>query len=68
MLFPRLLAVAERAWHKASWENDFIANDGNSNAEKDMDWAMFANKIGFRELVRLEQLGVKYRVSLPGAV
>ncbi|ROW55231.1 beta-N-acetylhexosaminidase, partial [Cronobacter malonaticus] len=25
MMYPRLLAVAERAWHRAAWEQDYQA-------------------------------------------
>ncbi|MEO8301874.1 MAG: family 20 glycosylhydrolase, partial [Rhizomicrobium sp.] len=33
MLFPRTLALAERAWHKAVWEPDYVA--GKSHAFED---------------------------------
>ena len=53
MIFPRLLALAERAWHKAS---DF-----------DEDWVKFVNTLGYRELARLDKMGVAYRVPPPVA-
>ncbi|XP_061190279.1 uncharacterized protein LOC133198156 [Saccostrea echinata] len=65
MIFPRLLSLAERAWHKASWED-------LENPEKDIvaaeDWEVFANTIGHKELDRLGKLGIKYRIAPPGAI
>jgi len=59
MLFPRMLALAERAWHKEQWENTTV--------EPNRDWERFSNQLGYRELPRLDKAGVKYRVPLPGA-
>ena len=53
MIFPRLLALAERAWNKAS---DFKE-----------DWVKFVNTLGYRELGRLDRMGVTYRVPPPVA-
>ena len=64
MLFPRLLAVAERAWHHASWED--VSNPAHSE-EKDADWLRFRAAVGGKELRRLDTMGVKYRVPPPGA-
>lgn len=65
MLFPRLLALAERAWHKASWEN--VSNPDESNRERTGDWVKFANTVAYRELGRLDKMGVSYHVAPPGA-
>ena len=65
MLFPRLLALAERAWHKASWEN--VSNPDESNRERTGDWVKFANTVAYRELGRLGKMGVSYHVAPPGA-
>ncbi|XP_015772465.1 PREDICTED: chitobiase-like [Acropora digitifera] len=65
MIFPRMLALAERAWHKASWEE--IDNKEDRDAEKARDWEKFANVLGYRELSRLDRIGVTYRVPPPGA-
>ena len=65
MLFPRLLAVAERAWHEASWEN--IMDKGLRARERTKDWVKFANTLAYKELTRLDQLGVAYHVKPPGA-
>lgn len=64
MLFPRLLALAERSWHKAEWES--LSKSGGQTA-RDADWSRFANAIGHRELGRLDSLGIAYRVPPPGA-
>ena len=65
MLFPRLLALGERAWHKAPWEeiHDRLARD----REKTGDWVKFANTLGYRELGRLDKMNVPYHVTPPGA-
>ena len=60
MCFPRVLALAERAWHKADFEKD---RDHNIT----MEWQSFANLLGYQELRKLDEMGVKYRVPLPGA-
>jgi len=65
MMFPRLLALSERAWaKKPAWESE-------PNVEKRMaalneDWNRFANTIGQLELGVLDQLGVKYRKPSKG--
>ncbi|KAJ7372788.1 hypothetical protein OS493_016707 [Desmophyllum pertusum] len=62
MIFPRLLALAERAWHKASWED---LEGGERNKEIGEDWVKFANTLGYRELGRLDKMGMAYRVPPP---
>jgi hexosaminidase len=63
MCFPRVLALAERAWHKAEFEKD-----GKLRKQKlEMEWQAFANLLGYQELRKLDELGVTYRVPLPGA-
>ncbi|WAQ99011.1 HEX-like protein [Mya arenaria] len=58
MLFPRVLALAERAWHRAPWE-------ANSTVPVS-DWEKFTNKVGYKELPRLDKDAIKYRLPLPG--
>ena len=65
MIFPRMMALAERAWHKASWED--ISDKKDRDAKRDGDWVEFANALGYRELSRLDKMGVAYRVPPPGA-
>ena len=66
MIFPRLLGLAERAWHKAGWEA--IADKEQRNVQRLEDWTKFANTLGYKELDRLDGFGVNYRVPLPGSV
>ena len=81
MAFPRLLALAERAWHRADWELDYAPSttySGGTNAApatslvddaaRDADWALFATALGTKELAKLDAAGVTYRVPVPGAV
>ena len=65
LLFPRLLALAERAWHKASWESNL--NTDERARERTGDWIKFANTMAHRELGRLDKMGVAYHVTPPGA-
>lgn len=78
MLFPRLLALAERAWHRADWElpydpavrrYDHVAEplDTGLVPRRSDDWSRFANLLGRRELARLDAEGIRYRVPPPGA-
>lgn len=66
--FPRIISLAERAWAKdPSWS--MIGEENTRNEAIDKDWNVFANTIGQKEFVRLDNTfgGVAYRVSLPGA-
>jgi len=63
MIFPRLMALAERAWTgDPSW---------TSQSDEDIAWNKFVNTLGKRDLPRLEYLAkdnsVNYRIPLPGA-
>ncbi len=75
MVFPRVMAAAERAWHKAEWELDYVkdvefSQDTKLVDEKALlnDWTRFANLMGRKELAKLDAAGVKYRVPVPGAI
>ena len=63
MCFPRVLALAERAWHKAEFEK----NEKSRSESLNMEWQAFANLLGYQELKKLDELKVNYRVPLPGA-
>lgn len=75
MIYPRLIAVAERAWHRAGWEQDYQAGReyaGGKTQHVDVktlekDWLRFANLVGQRELAKLDKAKVHYRLPLPGA-
>ncbi|KZN43497.1 hypothetical protein N474_07975 [Pseudoalteromonas luteoviolacea CPMOR-2] len=73
MLFPRLLALAEKAWHKASWEvpynyagekydhtTNFLTAD--KKALRDKQWQDFIHAVGHKELEKFDKLGVFYRI------
>ncbi|XP_070178425.1 beta-hexosaminidase-like [Littorina saxatilis] len=62
MIFPRLLALAERAWHASPWEG----KEGGASAEKLDDWTSFANALGYGQLSVLDGLNISYRVCPPG--
>ncbi|MCD4521467.1 beta-N-acetylhexosaminidase [Burkholderia pseudomallei] len=69
MVYPRLLALAERAWHKADWELPYAAGVryklGDTHhvdtAALERDWAGFATVLKQRELPKLERAGIGYR-------
>ncbi len=68
MIFPKLLGLAERAWSPdPAWatEND----DQKANALYNEAWSSFANRLGKRELPRLDHYhnGFSYRIPTPGA-
>ena len=75
MIYPRLIAVAERAWHRAGWEQDYQVGreykGGESHfvdvATLNKEWERFANLMGQRELAKLEKAGIQYRIPVPGA-
>jgi hexosaminidase len=63
MIYPRLLPMAERAWHQANWEA--ATADGK---RRDADWQSFARVMAQRELPKLSKAGVSYYLPPPGAV
>ncbi|XP_029646145.1 beta-hexosaminidase-like [Octopus sinensis] len=63
MFFPRLLAAAERAWHEADWEKN-----GTQQGNETSDFTEFITTVGYRELLRLDMMGITYRVPPPGAL
>ncbi|WDD95385.1 carbohydate-binding domain-containing protein [Burkholderia sp. FERM BP-3421] len=69
MVYPRLLALAERAWHRAGWERPYQAGVRyklgdthlvDKNALQN-DWAGFATVLKQRELPKLQRAGIGYR-------
>jgi hexosaminidase len=69
MIFPRLLALAERAWApEPEWAG--IANRTARFARMDTEWNAFANRVGQREMPRMDRVrgGIGYRLPVPGAV
>ncbi|MDT0604068.1 family 20 glycosylhydrolase [Thalassotalea castellviae] len=78
MLYPRMIAMAERAWHHADWsvpynyqgakyhQNSHVFSD-ELKALRDEKWQLFSNTIGQKELIKLDKLGVFYRIPTVGA-
>lgn len=66
MTFPRMLAVAERAWHKADWEKNWGQGDDVIKS-RDEDYARFVEFVNRKELAELARNGIKFRISPPGA-
>ena len=74
MAFPRVLAVAERAWHRASWELDWSPGDTYDATtgrvpmdDLATDYHSFVSKLGCHEMFKMKKLGINYRVPPPGA-
>ncbi|QLG86921.1 carbohydate-binding domain-containing protein [Chitinibacter bivalviorum] len=67
LAMPRTIALAERAWAKdPAWTS--IADAAARQTKIDADWNEFANRLGQRELARLDGFvgGYGYRIPLPG--
>lgn len=74
MLFPRLLALAERGWSAAPWEPAYQPGATWAWQDPRIDhaaigtaWQDFAGRLA-AQLPMLDRLGVAYRVAPPGAV
>ena len=71
--FPRLLAFAERAWHKPAWEPGYVAGQsytpGDARVDRAAiltDWRGFAGRMPV-QFAMLDRMGVAYRITPPGA-
>ena len=78
-VFPRLLALAERAWHQPDWElpyqyegATYSATSGyfseSLQSARDADWQQFANTLGHKEFAKLDAAAIQYRIPTVGAV
>lgn len=78
MLFPRLLALAERAWHQGEWELPYDTNGQRYDADsgfftialkqqQQRDWQHFIHHLGKHELAKLRRADIAYRIAPPGA-
>ena len=73
MVYPRLLALAERAWHRANWERPYREGERYKLGETDhvdklalaRDWQGFASVVQQRELAKLKLAGIGYRSPQP---
>ncbi|MEZ9594685.1 family 20 glycosylhydrolase [Shewanella sp. 10N.261.52.F9] len=79
MMFPRVMMLAERAWHKPNWEVPYqyqgaVYNQQSGFFTEEMraaqanDWYRIANTLGAKELLKLDKANIAYRVPTPGAV
>ncbi|OTA18114.1 beta-N-acetylhexosaminidase [Xenorhabdus vietnamensis] len=74
MIYPRLLPLAERAWHQAAWEQNYQQGREYKGGithyvDADLlqhDWERFANLMGQRELAKLDKANISYRLPVPG--
>ncbi len=73
MLFPRTLAVAERAWHRAAWEPAYVPGKSYAYEDGSIDkaavqagWQDFQARVA-AQLPALDQAAINYRLPLPGA-
>jgi hexosaminidase len=72
MLFPRTLALAERAWHKGDWEPDYVMGksyaygDGSIDSKALLtDWNGFQARL-LPRLADLDRAKIAYRLPVPG--
>eukprot|EP00124_Ichthyophonus_hoferi_P004729 Ihof_evm5s560 gene=Ihof_evmTU5s560 len=76
MLFPRMLALAERAWHQAGFELEYTEGRTFTGGEThyvntgllDEEYNTFINVVGQRELAKLDKANIFYRVPAVGAI
>lgn len=78
MLFPRLLVMAERAWHTPKWTESYkkgvsySANTAHFDAAQiqamNVDWLNFSRVLSHKAMPQLVKDGIQPRVPLPGAV
>jgi hexosaminidase len=61
MIYPRMFALAERAWHKAAWESDKPAS-----SQRLRDWSIFAAALVQKELPKLAASGSSFYLPPPG--
>lgn len=73
MLFPRLLALAERAWRRTGWEPQYQAGErwtfGDPRIDQaavHADWRDFAARLA-AQFPQLDRAGIDYRLAPPGA-
>ncbi|MDN4502550.1 family 20 glycosylhydrolase [Alteromonadaceae bacterium BrNp21-10] len=77
MLFPRLLALAERAWHKPEWALPYSRGQSYSatsahfteqlEQQQLADWYSFSQTLVKKWLPQLAQSDVFFRLPTPGA-
>lgn len=78
MLYPRLQALAERAWHKGAWELPATANRTYSQSsnwfttlresQMKQDWSRFSQQLSAFSFRQLYSSDLNFRLPPPGAV
>jgi hexosaminidase len=63
MVYPRVMALGERAWYKANWESD-----KPDTAARTAEWAQFAYTLSQRDLHKLAATGASFYLPPPGGV
>ena len=69
LLYPKLLALAQRAWAKdPSWATE--TDKAKAEIAYDKEWSLFVNVLGNKELPRLDYYagGFNYRIPPVGAI
>ncbi|MBL8656199.1 MAG: carbohydate-binding domain-containing protein [Altererythrobacter sp.] len=71
--FPRLIALAERAWHRPGWEPPYVPGESYAPDDRRVDqrailadWNRFAGRMPVQHAL-LDRMGVAYRITPPGA-
>ncbi len=78
-VFPRLFALAERAWHLPQWAVPYNYDGFNysqktkvfsetKQQQRDQQWADFSKVLGSKALAKLELSSIDYRLPTVGAV
>lgn len=62
MIYPRMMALAERAWHKAEWEFD------KNNPQRTQAWARFSASMAQKNLPKLAEKGSHFYLTPPGCI
>lgn len=62
MIYPRVMAMAERAWHKAHWEGTTV-----NTAERQQQFADFSQTLVAKELPRMQRANINVHLPPPGA-
>jgi hexosaminidase len=63
MIYPRLMALAERAWFKADWEAE-----QPDELARSTDWGNFSRTLTAKELPKLANTGADFYLPPPGGI
>ncbi|PKG57045.1 family 20 glycosylhydrolase [Shewanella sp. GutDb-MelDb] len=79
LMFPRVIMLAEKAWHQPNWEVPYQYQGAVYNQQSGffttemrqqqaLEWQAIANTLGYKELIKLDKANIAYRVPTVGAV